>query len=560
MAPARPNLLLLITDQQRAPQHWPQDPGWLADLTPNDEELKRTGVSFERAFCASAMCSPSRASFLTGTYPSRHGVTLTLSQGDMWPEPRNTPAAVRAGWEAVTRAGVSPGRVGGRMLHSILRRPPLSGNEPELPAGIPTLATRLREQGYHVVYKGKWHLTKPVAGGHDWGPADTERLERDFGFAEWEPPDAGENAAAEHFGGGNAGTSGQGWDEDYIRGVERFLAQEHLPEPFCLVVSLVNPHDVLGYPDSFEEGGFRREDFAGLGVPLPPTLGESLRGKPTVQSLARMGLNAYLGPLKDRQAQKDYVDFYAHLHAVVDEKIGRLLRALGDASDPASLRSRTVIARMSDHGEMGLSHGGARQKVFNAYEETIRVPLVVSNPLLFPDGGARTDALASLVDIVPTFVSLAGGPLDGVLDGRDLTPVLARHARPEREALAAGGRDFAGVLDRAPADTVRETVLFTYDDHQAATAQGDGPGQPNRIRAVRDGAWKYAVYVDPYGQAAPEFECYDLEADPNEALNAVDVKSGEPQTERARAQVPLLKEQLLEACAQSATHHPPLPA
>ncbi len=84
-APRRPNLVLLITDEQRAPMHWPQDPGWLDALTPNDAELRRTGVHFTRAFCASAMCSRSRASFLTGTYPARHGVTLTLTMGDLWP-------------------------------------------------------------------------------------------------------------------------------------------------------------------------------------------------------------------------------------------------------------------------------------------------------------------------------------------------------------------------------------------------------------------------------------------------------------------------------------------
>ena len=56
---------------------------------------------------------------------------------------------------------------------------------------------------------------------------------------------------------------------------------------------------------------------------------------------------------------------------------------------------------------MGLSHGGLRQKAFNAYEETINVPLVVSNPVLFPDA-AETDALASLVDVLPTLLSLGG--------------------------------------------------------------------------------------------------------------------------------------------------------
>ncbi len=131
-----------------------------------------------------------------------------------------------------------------------------------------------------------------------------------------------------------------------------------------------------------------------------------------------------------------------------------------------------MITRFSDHGEMGLSHGGLRQKMFNAYEETIRVPLVISNPLLFPQGAESTTA-ASLVDVVPTLLSLAGAPLDGTLDGASLGGVLARHAAPEPEAVRASGADFGGVLDAAPTDGVRDHSLFTFDDHQAGTAQQD---------------------------------------------------------------------------------------
>ena len=162
-------------------------------------------------------------------------------------------------------------------------------------------------------------------GGDGWSAADSERIERDYGFAEWEPPDAGGDAKAATFGGGNAGTTHEGWDEDYTRQMERWLGRADLPEPFCLVFSLVNPHDVLGYPSSFEEGGYSAADFRGLGVPLPATIDEDLRDKPTVHSLMKLGQTAYIGGLDDRAAQQDYVNFYAHLHRVVDEKIGRLL-------------------------------------------------------------------------------------------------------------------------------------------------------------------------------------------------------------------------------------------
>lgn len=336
-----------------------------------------------------------------------------------------------------------------------------------------------------------------------------------------------------------------------------FLASENLPEPFCLVVSLVNPHDVLGYPGSYQPGGYRREDFADLGVPLPPTIDESLAEKPAVHSLMKLGQTSYIGPLGSGESQRDYVNFYAHLQGLVDEKIGRLLRALGDAGEPRSLRARTVIARISDHGEMGFFHGGLRQKMFNAYEETIRVPLVLSNPLLFPRG-AETEAPASLIDLVPTLLGLAGALAACTLDGASLCGVLARHATADPQALRAAGVDLGGVLDTPPAEAAREHALFTYDDHQAGTAQPEGPGQPNRIRCARDRHWKYAVYLDPNGRVAPEYELYGLQADPHEARNLLEKDTGRARGPAAARERGHLQEALAEECARTETPSPGL--
>jgi arylsulfatase A-like enzyme len=516
----QPNLILLITDQQRAPQHWPEDPAWLDALMPNDAELRRTGMSFNRAFTASAMCSPSRASIFTGTYPSRHGVPLTLTYGDLYPDPKNARDALETAARLAASGEASRARVGRAVVRSLFRLGPKGGHEPELAPGIATLGTRLRDLGYHVVLKGKWHLTKPV--GEDWSAKDRERLDRDYGFSDWDPSEAGGDAKDRSFGGGIAA-----WDEEYTRQMEDWLAQADLPEPFCLVWSLVNPHDVLGYPASFERGGYSAGEFADLHVPLPVTLDEDLRSKPAVQALQKIGQTSYLGRLATREQQQRYADFYAHLHRVVDGHIGRLIERLGSPDDPESLRSRTVILRTSDHGELGLSHGGLRQKMFNAYEEALRVPFVVSGPGL----SGSSDALVSLVDIVPTMVGIAGGAAD--CDGRDLGPVL----RGER-------------------DGVRDAVLFTYDDHQAGTAFQEAPGQPNRIRCVRDARWKYAIYVDPTGGERPEFELYDLESDPDEAVNLVDKRTGEGRTEAARRELPRLRERLRELCEETATKLP----
>jgi arylsulfatase A-like enzyme len=186
-----------------------------------------------------------------------------------------------------------------------------------------------------------------------------------------------------------------------------------------------------------------------------------------------------------------------------------------------------VIVRTSDHGEMGLSHGGLRQKMFNAYEETLHVPLVVSNPVLFPRA-RETDAMASLVDIVPTLLSLAGARGGDKLDGVDLLPVLTAEAEPDREAVAQVPFDLAGALDRAePQRSARDAVEFTYDDDAAATFLKDSVPPPNHLRCVREPTLKYAVYVDPLGRAERQYELYDLDRDPLEVRNLVDRGSGE---------------------------------
>jgi choline-sulfatase len=549
-----PNFLVLITDQQRAPRHWPDDPGWLRELMPNDAEIRRTGLGFRNAFCSSAMCSPSRASLFTGLYPPEHGVELTLTAADLRPNPRYAPAVAATMARILRRRQAPARRTLAQFSRGLLGMGRSRGNEPELPADVPNMAGMLRAAGYHVAYKGKWHLTHPTEGDGGllggWGPADETRLAEEYGFADWQAPDAGENAKAEHFGGGNAG-EGQGWDEVYTRQVERWLAREDLPEPFCLIVSLVNPHDVLGYPASYERGGYSVKEFRELGVGLPPTVDEDLAGKPAVHALMQMGMTAYMGPLRNRREQLDYVNFYAYLHRVIDAKIGRVLAALGDPADPGSLRSRTVLVRCADHGEMGLSHGGLRQKTFNVYEETINVPLVISNPVLFPRG-SETDALASLVDVLPTMLELGGVEAPRGLRGRDQTPVLAQEAAPDREPLRLAGVDLSSVTEHAsPAPSVRDSIHFTYDDHQAGTAMTEAPGQPNRIRAIRTPTAKYAFYFDPNGQKRTEYELYDLERDPLEVENLLAVRSGEPRDNAAatlRSELAERLEGVMEEC------------
>ena len=135
-----PNLLLIITDQQRQPQHWPEDREWLDALTPADAELARTGVRFNQACAASCMCSPSRASLLTGRWPAEHGVGLTLTRGGVTVDPRNLPHTLRALGRSVRRGEMTLREAVAVFARGAVRRPDGGRGEPELDPATPNLA------------------------------------------------------------------------------------------------------------------------------------------------------------------------------------------------------------------------------------------------------------------------------------------------------------------------------------------------------------------------------------------------------------------------------------
>jgi len=559
-----PNLILLLTDQQHFPSHWPQDPAWLADLLPAETELRRTGLTFERGYTATCMCSPSRASILTSRWPAEHRVELTLTRrserephGGWQPNPKFFPDTLKQFIKGENSGAIDPAKRAQTMLRGAIRRPDGGDGERPLDPSMPHLARVLERAGYTTTLKGKWHLTNPLGGG-EWSALDSEHLERVYGIHGWVPPDAGENIDPDSFGAGHSGRSHEGWDEDFIRQALEFLADPP-PEPWALIVSLVNPHDVLAYPTTFEEGGFQRSDWADLtDIDLPETVDEDLSDKPTGHALMAIGTGTFLGPLHTREAKLDYVRFYAHLQRLSDQKIGRLLDALGEADDPDSLRSRSVILRTSDHGEMGLSHGGIRQKVFNSYDETLNVPFVISNPTLFPEGES-TDAIVSLVDILPTLAALGGADTSGdELRGNDLTPILAHHARPDAARLAVTPVSFTPVTGHPePAPTVQDAVHFTFDDHQSGSAFTDVQPPPNRLRSIRTAEAMYCVYVDPEGRASPQYELYDTTRDPIQRHNLVERHSGvahDPQDAPLRAE---MHARLLAMMRERGTTPPP---
>lgn len=476
--PQAPNIMVLMTDQERYHTHWPT--GWVERNLPSFVRLQRHGLTFHRAYTAACECSPSRAVMMTGQFAPVNRVARTF----LWP-----------GLPSVSqRANIG----------SLLRK----------------------HAGYHVVWKGKWHLSfpqnaKPGTGGETWTNADIAYFEKQYGLAEWNPPDAG-NAIQERqpsvfgtfsglatLGGGNPNNDGR-----YVSGVTPgatgqtlgvggesvldFLARaDTLGRPFCLFVSLVNPHDIGFFPDGWKDGGYRREDFAALGIDLPPNFADDLSSKPKVQSQTRAAFDAS-APLPDVQTRRDYVNFYAYLHKVVDQRITTIL----DALNANGLTENTIILRFADHGELGLSHG-MREKSYSAYEEMIHIPMVISNPRLYPKP-RETQAFYSHLDLLPTLAELAGVPrLASYGLGKSIVPVM-----------------------RDPSASVQDSVLFSYDDVFGLPAGAAGAN----LRALREQNWTYAAYFGIDGSGI-EYELYDLATDPLQMKNllhgqpAADVRS-----------------------------------
>lgn len=440
-----PNILIVITDQERAIGEWPEEYRHrLGDRLKAMKRLKDHGLSFEHAYTAASMCSPSRATFLTSQYPVVTGCTTT-----------------------------------GSAL---------------LPTHLPNLATVLRAAGYSCYWIGKWHLLG------DWGtqgePGTSSGELSRWGYQAygppgpsgdnawtWDWPDAGITLGPTYLGGGKAGTSQQnGNDHRYVTDAVEFLRNPPSDGPWCLVVSLVNPHDVhLGYLG--EDGTYYdASHYQDYGAPLPKSYDRPTGTMPRGQvpyTWERMA--------RGNATPINFANFYAYLTVRADENIARILDAMSHR-----MRQETLIIRFADHGEMGLAQAGMVEKFVNAYGQCTHVPLVFSNPIAWPQA-ATTDALASTLDLAPTLADIAAvhHRFEGKFKGTSLYPILD-----------------------GTKDEVQHHVHFTYDDQSTV--------EPSVIRTIRSKEWVYSVYfvsTGASGYSDADWEMYHLASDPAEQDN-----------------------------------------
>jgi choline-sulfatase len=516
--PDKPDLIVILTDQERYPCHMGDFPATLTSWS----RLEQHGLTFERAYTSSCMCTPSRGVLLTSNYANVTGLAVTPSVMS-YADPR-----------------------------------------------IPQLAALVKAQGYDVIWKGKWHLAQPI-DGMQWAPFDIKNMQDAYGFSDWNPPDAGTVTGLKSFGSwatAGSGTPGRvnpANDKRYLRkdgaGVEaegfgdgaveflaargrlRKLGDPAARRPFLLFMSFVNPHDINFFPWGWRALGYGPENLRGLDqIGLPDNAYDSLLTKPTIQRHVRNvinkgqpilgqdklteGTDLYPNTQTDPADNIDnYVRFYAYMIQYADTLVNEFLDALSFYGFSAN----ALIIRTSDHGEMGLSHG-MREKVYNVYEETIHVPFVISNPKLFATQ-QRTQALYAHVDFLPTLLNLAGGDANQLMKGKSVLPAI---------------------LD--PRTEVQDTVLFCYDDESAMISDTE---YLSHIRAIRHGHYTYAVYYSPKKPDQYQYELYDLEADRKQMNNLLyATPPSEPIKSLWRQLQALLDAKMVEA---GQTPFPPVP-
>ena len=361
----RPNILLIVVDDLRFDDFGAA--GHPFSKTPNLDRLAREGAQFQNMFAVTPLCSPSRASIVTGQQTRHHGI---LDNTDRSPRSHE----------------------------------------------LRTFARQLHESGYRTGFIGKWHM------GND----PTPRPGFDFWVA---MKGQGEAIDPELYENGRLARVPGYVTDIFTERALTFLA-ERRPGPFLLMLSHKALHpNILQRADgtivSIGEGGFipaERHKKLYAKDPLPrranygvPPLDKSALARP-IEGLPPLGP----GTVTPDETIRDRL----RMLVAVDESLGRIMSAL----EGQGVLDNTVIMLVGDNGYFYGEHGLSEERRL-AYEESIRLPLLMRYPPRVRPG-LRPAAEALTIDLAPTIVELAAAnPLPGI-DGRSLVPLLAGRGTP----------------------------------------------------------------------------------------------------------------------------------
>jgi arylsulfatase A-like enzyme len=361
--------------------------------SPNLDRIARAGVTFNRAYCQQAVCSPSRSSLLTGARPDTTKV-----------------------WD----------------LNTHFRK--------ALPEVV-TLPQHFKNNGYFVQGMGKLYhggFDDPPSWSVPWQSPKTGHgtYGRPENLAIVQERIAASKGATKRPGGGKIRNYGPAFessdvpDNAFHDGALAELAVAALREcakkeqPFWLGVGFIRPHLPFVAPKKYWDL-YDPAKIALAPNPFPA------RGAPEYAVTSGGELRAYhgipaSGPIPDELARQLKHGYYAAI-SYMDAQVGRVL----DELERLGLRQRTIIVLWGDHG-WKLGEHGSWCKHSNV-ENDANAPLLISVPGL-PSAGRRTDALVEFVDIYPTLAELCGLPLPGHLEGVSLAPVLLDPTRSVKSA------------------------------------------------------------------------------------------------------------------------------
>lgn len=360
-SPARPNILLIMGDNQQAATIAGRSPC----RTPHINRLASAGVLFERAYTNAAVCSPVRNALLTGAYNWRFGTyeqpdTAASVSSDPFPD-------VVTYAQLLGRAGYRCGYNG--KWHTSTKRVPLDLGYHEI--GAPNryrgaAAARIRELGLEVPHEGRKRAVRTV----QWPGSEPFGL---WGYTEGE-----EDATEMH----HVADAGIAMMKRFARGNQPWLIEIHFPEAF-------RAWPLRRY----------RERYDASRIPVDESFHDTFVGKPNMQ---RREAESY-GRMTPRDFQEGRAFYYASFEQL-DAQVGRILGAL----DETGQAENTLVVYAADHGAPWGAHR-MWLPCFAPYEELYRVPMVARWPGII-EGGSRCNQLVQVHDLAHTFVDVAGAP------------------------------------------------------------------------------------------------------------------------------------------------------
>jgi len=408
MPDGRPNIILMITDQQRFDTI--RGLGFPHMDTPNLDRLIAEGTSFTNCFITAPSCVPSRASLFTGYYPHTTGI---LKNGDSW----------QHGWvEALAESGYTCINVG--KMHTMPFEAPMGFHE----RYVVENKDRYLEGRY---YFDEWDKALH-ARGYVKQQRELYRLRDDYGERlgafEWELP---EDLHSDVFVGGLAT-----W----------WLETKPKPDgPLFLEIGFPGPHPPYDPVESYVEPYMARD------LPIAEVTEGDLGGQPGVfeamrEHNAEVDHDSILHLLDSTPAQrKRQRAYYLANVTMIDEQVGRVLETL----DARGYLDDAVVVFTSDHGDCLGDHGHSQK--WTMYDTITRVPAIVWAPGRFAGGQVR-EGLCQMMDLGPTILEVAGVPLPETMEAQSLLPALDGANWTGRDyVFAEHGRD--GIL--------RETAFMT---------------------------------------------------------------------------------------------------